>query len=298
MRIKIKNPNNVVLGRNLCIAFLYIGILAFMLFSVAGGSAFSPSHYNQLTTEICSKNGLYCLFLFKLLPWLVFALVGYTLYFIYKAFFAKKDKKPKIRAIEFLPAGVQVEYGKQALPVFLPYPETNFSLILTAFHISTKYGPRPMLGFCTLSFTQGDKTFSCEHFSKRPFHFFPQLLDLRSHFAGFQFAVQPKNFSNSLDKSAARTFNVLFQDYMDYGILCRYDKSARFHLFAAGFLLMLPFGFIMFLIKDIISFNDWSVWLIYSLPLLIGGYLICLGVKATRQAKKLERLKRQGSRVR
>ena len=268
-----------------------------MLFSVAGGSAFSLSRYNQLATEICSKNGLYCLFLFKLLPWLVLALVGYTFYFIYKVVFAKKDKKPQIRAIEFLPAGVQVEYGKQALPVFLPYPETNFSLTLTAISVSTKYGSRPMLGPCKISFTQGDKTFSCQYFSSQPFHFFPQLLDLRSHFAGFQFSVQPNNSSDPSDKSAAQAFVDIFQDYMDYGILCRYDKNARFHLFISGLMMILPFGFIMFLIKDIISFNDWSVWLIYSLPLLIGGYLISLGVNATRQAKKLEQIKRRHKRT-
>ncbi|WP_432635364.1 hypothetical protein [Candidatus Avelusimicrobium sp.] len=219
--------------------------------------------------------------------------IGNILYRWIKCFLPSHSQMSAIRTIEFLNEGVKLGYNKNTLPVFLPYPETRFSLTITAFDVSTKNGHRSVAGPCVISFTQGNQTFVCDHLSARPFTFFPQLLDYRARFASFHFAVNPRSLRNSWDKTAADKIRTIFQDYIDYGILCPYNKEARYVFLATGIFCLLLIGFPLSFFWFKVPFAFWPVLIITCLPPFIGVWMICKTVKAIKQAKELERRKKQ-----
>lgn len=290
MRIKIKDPSTYIsLQEVLVIAmFLFLGVTFFFML----GGQVSWQSYNALVAEMCEGDGL-ALLVFKVLPFLVLFFVAGILYRLIKRFLPSNKGAPSIRVVEFLPEGVKLEYNKGALPVFLPYQETHFFLTLTVFDMPTKNGHRPAVESCKISFTQGDKNFACEHFSARPIVFIPKLLDKRHRFASFTFFVNPKSSYHPRDEEAANKIRTLFQDYIDYGILCPYNKEARYVFLATGIFCLLLIGFPLSFFWFKMPFAFWPVLLIACVPPFIGVWMICKAVKAIKQAKELERYKKQ-----
>lgn len=283
MRIKIRNPKSYVSLHEILTIVMFTAF-GFCFFFLLDGQ-FSWQSYTAFVTEI-SEGDLITLLLFKLLPILMVFFIGNILYRWIKCFLPSHSQMSAIRTIEFLNEGVKLGYNKNTLPVFLPYPETRFSLTITAFDVSTKNGHRSVAGPCVISFTQGNQTFVCDHLSARPFTFFPQLLDYRAQFASFHFAVNPRSLRNSWDKTAADKIRTIFQDYIDYGILCPYDKATRNMLLGLGILLSL------FIIQSIVLLNSLTLFALLTLILpLVGIYMICKAVKAKKLAKQIEALK-------
>ena len=209
MRIKIRNPKSYISLQEIFTIVMFTAF-GFCFFFLLDGQ-FSWQSYTAFVTEI-SEGDLITLLLFKLLPILMVFFIGNILYRWIKCFLPSHSQMSAIRTIEFLNEGVKLGYNKDTLPAFLPYPETRFSLTITAFDVSTKNGHRSVAGPCVISFTQGNQTFVCDHLSARPFTFFPQLLDYRARFASFHFAVNPRSLRNSWDKTSAHKIRTIFQD--------------------------------------------------------------------------------------
>ena len=290
MRIKIKDPSTYISLQEVLAAMMFMA-LGTSFFFMLGGQVTWQS-YNALVAEM-SEGDVFVLLLFKVLPFLVLFFVAGILYRLIKRFLPSNNSTPSIRVVEFLPEGVKLEYNKGTLPVFLPYQETHFFLTLTAFDIPTKNGHRPAVGSCKISFTQGDKNFACEHFSARPLVFIPKLLDERHRFASFSFFVNPKSSYSPRDEEAATKIRTLFQDYIDYGLLCPYNKEARYVFLATGIFCLLLIGFPLSFFWFKVPFAFWPVLLIACVPPLMGVWMICKTVKAIKQAKELERRKKQ-----
>ena len=288
MRIKIKDPSTYISLQEILVVMMFMALGASFFFMLGG--QISWQSYNALVAEM-SKGDVLALLVFKVLPFLVLFFVAGILYRLIKRFLPAGKSAPSIRVVEFLPEGVKLEYNKGALPVFLPYKETQFFLTLTAFDMPTKNGHRPVVGSCKISFTQGDKNFACEHFSARPLVFIPKLLDERHRFASFSFFVNPKSSYSPRDEEAANKIRTLFQDYIDYGILCPYNKEARYAFLATGIFCLLLIGFPLSFFWFKMPFAFWPVLLITCVPPFIGVWMICKTVKAIKQAKELERRK-------
>ena len=287
MRIKIKNPSTYISLQEILVVVMFMA-LGVSFFFMLGGEV-SWQSYNALVAEM-SKGDVVALLVFKALPFLVLFFVAGILYRLVKRFSPSGKSAPSIRVVEFLPEGVKLEYNKGVLPVFLPYKETHFFLTITAFDMPTKNGHRPVVGSCKISFTQENKNFACEHFSARPLVFIPQLLDERHRFASFTFFVNPKSSYSPRDEEAANKIRTLFQDYIDYGILCPYNKEARYIFLGLGIF------FCLFITLPIVLFAPLGGFLL--LPALVtmvfpvaGIWMICKAVKAIKQAKELERRK-------
>ncbi|WP_428061005.1 hypothetical protein [Candidatus Avelusimicrobium stercoris] len=287
MRIKIKNPSTYISLQEILVVVMFMALGSCFFFMLGGEVSWQS--YNALVAEM-SKGDVVALLVFKALPFLVLFFVVGILYRLVKRFSPSGKSTPSIRVVEFLPEGVKLEYNKGVLPVFLPYKETHFFLTITAFDMPTKNGHRPVVGSCKISFTQENKNFACERFSARPLVFIPQLLDERHRFASFTFFVNPKSSYSPRDEEAANKIRTLFQDYIDYGILCPYNKEARYTFLGLGIF------FCLFITLPIVLFAPLDGFLI--IPALItmvfpvaGIWMICKAVKAIKQAKELERRK-------
>ena len=284
MRIKIKNPSTYISLQEILVVVMFMALGSCFFFMLGGEVSWQS--YNALVAEM-SKGDVVALLVFKALPFLVLFFVVGILYRLAKRFSPSGKSTPSIRSVEFLPEGVKLEYNKGVLPVFLPYKETHFFLTITAFDMPTKNGHRPVVGSCKISFTQENKNFACEHFSARPIVFIPQLLDDRHRFASFTFFVNPKSSYSPRDEEAANKIRTLFQDYIDYGILCPYNKEARYTFLGLGIF------FCLFITLPIVLFAPLGGFLL--LPALVtmvfpvaGIWMICKAVKAIKQAKELE----------
>ena len=289
MRIKIKDPSTYISLQEILVVVMFMALGSCFFFMLGGEVSWQS--YNALVAEM-SEGDMVALLVFKAIPFLVLFFVAGILYRLIKRFLPAGKSAPSIRVVEFLPEGVKLEYSKGALPVFLPYQETHFFLTLTAFDMPTKNGHRPAVESCKISFTQGDKNFACEHFSARPLVFIPKLLDERHRFASFTFFVNPKSSYSPRDEEAANKIRTLFQDYIDYGILCPYNKEARYTFLGVGIF------FCLFITLPLVLFAPLDGFLI--IPALItmvfpvaGIWMICKAVKAIKQAKELERLKQE-----
>ena len=287
MRIKIKNPSTYISLQEILVVVMFMALGSCFFFMLGGEVSWQS--YNALVAEM-SKGDVVALLVFKALPFLVLFFVVGILYRLAKRFSPSGKSAPSIRSVEFLPEGVKLEYSKGALPVFLPYKETHFFLTITAFDMPTKNGHRPVVGSCKISFTQENKNFACEHFSARPLVFIPQLLDERHRFASFTFFVNPKSSYSPRDEEAANKIRTLFQDYIDYGILCPYNKEAHYTFLGLGIF------FCLFITLPIVLFAPLDGFLI--IPALItmvfpvaGIWMIFKAIKAIKQAKELERRK-------
>ena len=76
------------------------------------------------------------------------------------------------------------------------------------------------------------------------------------------------------------------EDYIDYGILCPYDKATCNMLLGLGIL------FSLFIIQSIVLLNSLTLFALLTLILpLVGIYMICKAVKAKKLAKQIEELK-------
>lgn len=287
MRIKIKDPSTYISLQEILIVVMFMA-LGVSFFFMLGGQV-SWQSYNALVAEM-SEGDVVALLVFKVLPFLVLFFVAGILYRLIKHFLPAGKSAPSIRVVEFLPEGVKLEYNKGALPVFLPYQETHFFLTLTAFDMPTKNGHRPVVGSCKISFTQGNKNFACEHFSARPLVFIPKLLDERPRFASFTFFVNPKSSYSPRDEEAANKIRTLFQDYIDYGILCPYNKEARYTFLGVGifFCLFITLPLVLFAPLDGFLIIPALITMVFPLA---GIWMICKAVKAIKQAKELERRK-------
>lgn len=286
MKLKIKDPSTLF-GAHFWIALLYI-IFIFMLTLgtfMWGKGSFSWAAYNQFALEICEGRGIVCLLAFKIFPWLALAFVGLTIYRIYTIFFSPKRPKNKIRTVEFLPEGVKLEYTKQTRPVLLPYQETQFILAAYCSLAHNRYGSFSVVNFCTLSFLQGNKKFSCKHAVMKDIPLLTALAEQGNAFKKFTLKIEP--LTNGENHAAAEIRTIL-EDYRKYGLMCRLNETDRETIFGFSCIFMafsVAAGYMLHQLKH------WLPIACLAVFLPAGLLFIYLWYQDNQIAKQLARLK-------
>ena len=305
MKIKIQDPS-LTLNSHFWILYLYIFIflLVFMLLMLK--DAFSWAAYNQVALEFCKGDGITCLLVAKLFPWLALALLGVSIYLIYAAFFSANAKRNRVRTLELRPEGVKLEYTQQTMPVLLPYEETHFILTVKCATVSTRHGQFPIVRFCDFSFLQGDKSYSFRHAQINPFSAIIKLLEIEHAFKKFELKVEPvsdkyahlpednpllaevEQMNPFSDNRAVEIIRTRLEDFRKYGLICRLSDNMRSFLMYFSFIFLFAWvsmAALAYVLRDFIMFCCFLPFLVLALCFFIPWY------KDNQIAKQLARLK-------